>query len=91
MEKGLGWLAVILFLVLMVAGEAAWTTKEQDWGSKMENKWVREGGRRNKMENIREGDRRNRIVREVNRLYDCRWADAEDLDVFVFRRGSPGL
>ena len=94
MEKGLGWLAVILFLVLMVAGEGAGTTKEQAWGSKMENKWVREGGRRNKMENIREGGtvgRRNRIAREVNRLYDCRWADAEDLDVFVFRRGSPGL
>ena len=75
MEKGLGWLAVILFLVLMVAGEGAWTTKEQAWGSKMENKW--------------DGGRRNRIVREVNRLYDCRWADAEDLDIFVFLRGSP--
>ena len=89
MEKGLGWLAVILFLVLMVAGEGAWTTKEQALGSKMENKWVREGGRRNKMENKRDGGRRNRIVREVNRLYDCRWADAEDLDIFVFLRGSP--
>ena len=40
MEKGLGLLAVILFLVLMVAGEGAWTTKEQAWGSMMENKWV---------------------------------------------------
>ena len=89
MEKGLGWLAVIFFLVLMVAGEGAWTTKEQAWGSTMEN--MREGGR-NKMENMMEGgSRRNRIVREVNRLYDCRWADAEDLDVFVFLRGSPGL
>ena len=79
MEKGLGWLAVILFLVLMVAGEGAWTTKEQEWGSVMENKWVMEGGRR------------NRIVREVTRLYDCRWADDGDLDGFVFLRGSPGL
>ena len=37
MEKGLGWLAVILFLVLMVAGEGAWTTKEEAWGS---NAWL---------------------------------------------------
>ena len=70
MEKGLGWLAVILFLVLMVAGEGAWTTKEQAWGSKMEN--------------MREGGRRNRIEREVNRLYDCRWADYGDLFFFFF-------
>ena len=84
-------LAVILFLVLMVAGEGAWTTKEQAWGSMMENKWVMEGGRRTKMGNMGEGGRRNRIVREVNRLYDCRLADERDLDVFVFIRGSPGL
>ena len=92
MEMGFGWLAVLLFLVLMVAGEGAWTTKEQAWGSKMENTWVMEGGRRNKMENMREGGRRNRIVREANRLYDCRWADAEDLFVLFLQplRGLPG-
>ena len=78
-------------MVLMVAGDCAWTTKEEAWGSKMENKWVMEGGRRNKMENMGEGGRRNRIVREVTRLYDCRWADEGDLDGFVFLRGSPGL
>ena len=48
---------------------------------------MREGGSRNKMENMMEGGTgggRNRIVREVNRLYDCRWADDGDLFVFTY-------
>ena len=56
----MGWLE-ILFLVLLVAGEGVWTTKEEVWVNKNEG-WSTtrsEGGL-------------SRRIRETTRLYDCR-------------------
>ena len=56
----MGWL-VILFLVLLVAGEGVWTTKEGGWMSKNEG-WS----------TTRAEGRSSRRIRETTRLYDCR-------------------
>ena len=57
----MGWL-LILFLVLLLAGEGVWTTKEGRW-MKKDGGWST---------NTMEG-RSSRRIRETNRLYDCRW------------------
>ena len=52
---------LILFLVLLVAGEGVWTTKEGVWVNK-EGRWIR----------TRNEGRSSRKIRETTRLYDCR-------------------
>ena len=77
----MGWL-VILFLVLLVAGEGVWTTKEgglinkdEGWMNKNEG-WVnKDGGWMKKNEGwstTRSEGRSSRRIRETTRLYDCR-------------------
>ena len=52
---------LIPFLVLLVAGEGVWTTKEGG-GMNKEGRWSR----------TRNEGRSSRKIRETSRLYDCR-------------------
>ena len=59
---------MIPFLVLLVAGEGVWTTREGGW-MKKEREGINKEGRWSRTTN--EG-RSSRKIRETNRLYDCR-------------------
>ena len=63
----MGWL-VILFLVLLVAGEGVWTTKEGGWMNKNEGWMKKDEG----WSTTRSEGRSSRRIRETSRLYDCR-------------------
>ena len=63
----MGWL-VILFLVLLVAGEGVWTTKEGGWMNKNEGWMKKDEG----WSTTRSEGRSSRRIRETTRLYDCR-------------------